>query len=241
MPARGAVTARPRQQIISAKAKDFTDAAKEKAGEAAEKLGKTAEELKTAVGEKMPKSREELKIDLGLGQIVQVNFAVQVALTVVSWGVLFATLHHNVGKGIGVITFPTVANVLGVVFGAFSAFTSYSYISKVKQGGDSALDGYEMQQRFFDHMKVNFYGAVSAIIGLQAEVGTMFSTALFGGAVQAAATTSEAALAQAAANTILAHLVSIIFLSYMTQKISVAYKKLVDWSEEVKASMSRLA
>mmetsp|Transcript_3453 Transcript_3453/g.9935 ORF Transcript_3453/g.9935 Transcript_3453/m.9935 type:complete len:120 (-) Transcript_3453:89-448(-) len=68
---------------------------------------------------------------------------------------------------------------------------------QVKEGGEEVLDGFEMMQRFFDHLQINFSGAVLAIIGLQAEVGQIFTSALFGGAAEAAkAAASEAAFAQ---------------------------------------------
>mmetsp|Transcript_3456 Transcript_3456/g.9949 ORF Transcript_3456/g.9949 Transcript_3456/m.9949 type:complete len:144 (-) Transcript_3456:1275-1706(-) len=112
---------------------------------------------------------------------------------------------------------------------------------QVKEGGEEVLDGFEMMQRFFDHLQINFSGAVLAIIGLQAEVGQIFTSALFGGAAEAAkAAASEAAFAQAAANTILAHLVSIMFLSYMIRKISYALQAQVEWSMELRQTVAKL-
>jgi len=45
---------------------------------------------------------------------------------------------------------------------------------------------------------------------------------------------------QAAANTLLAHLVSIIFLTYLIRKIALAYKKLIEWSEGLVDSVAKL-
>lgn len=66
----------------------------------------------------------------------------------------------------------------------------------MKRQGEEALDGFAVQKQMFDHLRVNFFGAAAAIVGLQAEVGTLFSSALFGAAIAPAAASSGVAFAQ---------------------------------------------
>ena len=47
------------------------------------------------------------------------------------------------------------------------------------------------------------------------------------------------ALAQASANTLFAHIISLIFLTLMIRKVTDAYKKLLDWSEKLKSSIPK--
>lgn len=56
------------------------------------------EDIKAVIGDVLPRSRQDLKIELGISKLAVYNFGVQAALTLVSWAVLFATLHHNIGK-----------------------------------------------------------------------------------------------------------------------------------------------
>lgn len=184
---------------------------------------------------------KEFKLDFGITSLLQYNFAAQLALTVVSWAVMFATLHHGVSAGHSVITFPILCNLVAVLLGAFSAWMSFTYFMKAKEMGEAALDGFTMMNEFFGHLSVNFFGAAAAIVGLQAEIGTMFASAMAAGSVPATVNGSVAALAQAAANALLAHLVSIMFLTYLIRKIATAYKKLIEWSEGLVESVGKLS
>mmetsp|Transcript_15019 Transcript_15019/g.38176 ORF Transcript_15019/g.38176 Transcript_15019/m.38176 type:complete len:267 (-) Transcript_15019:317-1117(-) len=209
------------------------------AGGAGPSPGDKASELLSNVTGALGKAKE-FKLDFGITSLLQYNFAAQLALTVVSWGVLFTTLHQGVANGHPVITFPILCNLVGVLLSAFSAWMSFTYFMKAKEMGEAALDGFKMMNEFFGHLSVNFFGAAAAIVGLQAEVGTMFASAIKAGAMPALVNGNIAALAQAAANTLLAHLVSIIFLTYLIRKIALAYKKLIEWSEGLVDSVAKL-
>lgn len=68
--------------------------------------------------------------------------------------------------------------------------------AQAKEMGEAALDGFKMMNEFFGHLSVNFFGAAAAIVGLQAEVGTMFASAIKAGAMPALVNGNIAALAQ---------------------------------------------
>lgn len=119
------------------------------------------------------------------------------------------------------------------------------------------MDGFAQLRNYFDHAQVNFLGAAATVVALQvrkatlhppsvhrvfqqAEVGTMFASAITTGAVTVANSTSVAAMAQAATNTLAAHLVSIVFLFFLIKKTSGAYEDLVAWSKQLRASLPPL-
>jgi hypothetical protein len=45
---------------------------------------------------------------------------------------------------------------------------------------------------------------------------------------------------QASANTLTAHLVSLVFLTFMIRKITAAYQKVLEWGESISKSMPKL-
>lgn len=45
---------------------------------------------------------------------------------------------------------------------------------------------------------------------------------------------------QASANTLLAHLVSVVFLTFMIRKITAAYQRVLEWGENLAKSMPKL-
>jgi hypothetical protein len=45
---------------------------------------------------------------------------------------------------------------------------------------------------------------------------------------------------QASTNTLLAHLVSVVFLTFMIRKITAAYQRVLEWGENLSKSMPRL-
>jgi len=45
---------------------------------------------------------------------------------------------------------------------------------------------------------------------------------------------------QASANTLTAHLVSVVFLTFMIRKITAAYQKVLEWGESISKSMPKL-
>jgi hypothetical protein len=47
-------------------------------------------------------------------------------------------------------------------------------------------------------------------------------------------------LRQASTNTLLAHLVSVVFLTFMIRKITAAYQRVLEWGENLSKSMPRL-
>ena len=83
-------------------------------------------------------------------------------------------------------------------------------------------------------MTFNFIGAAATLTSLFANLGTLM--------VKKTGSLTLEALAQAASNTLLAHLVSLAFLMVVTRKITQAYQKLADWSaqlEGLKAAMPK--
>lgn len=101
------------------------------AGGAGPSPGDKASELLSNVTGALGKAKE-LKLDFGITSLLQYNFAAQLALAVVSWGVLFTTLHQGVANGHPVITFPILCNLVGVLLSAFSAWMSFTYFMKVR-------------------------------------------------------------------------------------------------------------
>lgn len=63
------------------------------------------------------------------------------------------------------------------------------------------------------------------------------ATALKAAATGTNDTMAVEALAQAATNTIFAHVVSLVMLTIMSRKIMDAYKSIVDWSEQLRKSI----
>lgn len=47
-------------------------------------------------------------------------------------------------------------------------------------------------------------------------------------------------VSQASTNTLLAHLVSIVFLTFMIRKITAAYQRVLEWGENLAKNMPRL-
>lgn len=128
----------------------------------------------------------------------------------------------------------------GVALSAVSTFWSFTYLRRITMSGEDAMDGFAQLSNYFDHAQVNFLGAAATVIALQAEVGTMFASAISSGAVTVANSSSVAAMAQAATNTLAAHLVSIVFLFFLIKKTSGAYEDLVAWSNQLRASLPPL-
>eukprot|EP00879_Flechtneria_rotunda_P024915 GHRR01026442.1.p1 GENE.GHRR01026442.1~~GHRR01026442.1.p1 ORF type:complete len:137 (+),score=44.21 GHRR01026442.1:329-739(+) len=126
----------------------------------------------------------------------------------------------------------TALLLVGVALSGYSAYLSYSYLAQANRSGLDVLQGWRQLKLFYDHMIVNFVGAGVTILALQAEVGAI----LLGGTKSGLAVV---ALAQASANTLLAHLVSIVFLTFMIRKITVAYQHVLEWGENLAKNLPR--
>eukprot|EP00878_Enallax_costatus_P001419 GHUV01001569.1.p1 GENE.GHUV01001569.1~~GHUV01001569.1.p1 ORF type:complete len:259 (+),score=78.83 GHUV01001569.1:88-864(+) len=174
-------------------------------------------------------------LDVDIKKTVTYNFIVQLVLTGVSWAIAFFTSHATLAKGAGV--HPTTALLMvGVLLSGYSAYLSYTYLTKVKSDGLDVLQGWQQMKLFYEHLVVNFVGAAATILALQAEVGTL----MMGGMTKQASGLAIQALAQASTNTLLAHLVSIVFLTFMIRKITAAYQRVLEWGESLAKSMPRL-
>lgn len=62
----------------------------------------------------------------------------------------------------------------------YSAYQSYTYLKKVKKDGLGVLDGWTQLKEFFDHMTLNFVGALATLIALLAQVGGMMMNNMTG-------------------------------------------------------------
>lgn len=174
-------------------------------------------------------------LDVDIKKTVTYNFFAQLVLTGVSWGIAFFTSHATLAKGTGV-HFTTALLMVGVLLSGYSAYLSYTYLTKVRSGGLDVLQGWQQMKLFYDHLVVNFAGAAATILALQAEVGTL----MMGGMTKQGSGLAIQALAQASTNTLLAHLVSIVFLTFMIRKITAAYQRVLEWGENLAKNMPRL-
>lgn len=82
--------------------------------------------------------------------------------------------------------------MVGVLLSGYSAYLSYTYLSKVNSEGLDILQGWHQMKLFYDHLVVNFAGAAATILALQAEVGTL----MLGGINKQASPLAVQALAQ---------------------------------------------
>jgi hypothetical protein len=88
---------------------------------------------------------------------------------------------------------PTTALLMvGVLLSGYSAYLSYTYLTKVKGEGLDILQGWTQLKAFNEHLLINFAGAAATVLALQAEVGTM----MVGGMTKSAGSLGIAALAQ---------------------------------------------
>lgn len=210
----------------------------------ADELRKAGESLKKAAGAavgsaadavKNMKVPDMAKLDVDIRQTVTWNFLVQLALTAISWAIAFFTSHTTMAKGAGV--HPTTALLMiGVLLSGYSAYLSYTYLLKVKSDGLNVLQGWGQLKDFNDHLVVNFAGAAATLLALQAEVGLIMAA----GMTKKAGGLAVEALAQASANTLTAHLVSIFFLTFMIRKVTAAYQRVLEWGENLSKSMPKL-
>jgi hypothetical protein len=176
------------------------------------------------------------KLDVDIRQTVTWNFLVQLALTAVSWAIAFFTSHTTMAKGAGV--HPTTALLMiGVLLSGYSCYLSYTYLLKVKSSGLNVLQGWNQLKDFNDHLVVNFAGAAATLLALQAEVGLLMAA----GMTKKAGGLAVEALAQASANTLTAHIVSIVFLTLMIRKVTAAYQRVLEWGENLSKSMPKLS
>jgi hypothetical protein len=137
-------------------------------------------------------------------------------------------LTSHIGVARGAALNPTaVVLLVGVALSGYSTFLSFGYLAKSKKEGLGALDGFAQLNAFFEHATWNFIGAAATLVALFSQIGTLM--------VKKTGSLTIEALAQAASNTLLAHLVSLAFLFVMTRKITQAYQKLADWGAQLDA------
>jgi len=102
---------------------------------------------KAASGDLQPIKVPMPSVKVELASLVNYNLAAQVALTAVSWATVFATSHAALmGKGAvkAVAGSPaTAVLLLGVLISAYSAYTSFTYVQKVKKEGLNVLSAGE--------------------------------------------------------------------------------------------------
>lgn len=173
------------------------------------------------------------KIEIELDKLVNYNFLIQVVLAGVSWATIFFTTHVQVAQGAQVLTPPTVLLIAGTILSGYSAYLAFKIKSEVDKGGKDVLSGFKQLKPLYDHITINFIGAFATIVALHAQVGSI--------TMGAAGAKALSWLTQAAANTLLAHLVSILFLALALRKVTEAAEKIVAWSEQLKTSLPSLA
>lgn len=79
---------------------------------------------------------------------------------------LFAAAWLLLAQGAGV--HPTTALLMiGVLLSGYSAYLSYTYVVKLKDGGLDMLQGWAQMKAFYDHLTINFAGAAATILALQ--------------------------------------------------------------------------
>eukprot|EP00882_Tetradesmus_deserticola_P002894 GHRQ01003076.1.p1 GENE.GHRQ01003076.1~~GHRQ01003076.1.p1 ORF type:complete len:276 (+),score=97.73 GHRQ01003076.1:100-927(+) len=207
-------------------AKDAANAAKDAAAAAASAAADAVKNLR------MP---DMAKLDIDIKKTLSWNFLAQLALTGMSWAIAFTTSHAAMAQGAKV--HPTTALLMvGVLLSGYSTYLSYTYLIKVRGQGLDILQGWTQLKAFNEHLLVNFVGAAATVLALQAEVGIM----MVGGMTKSAGGLGLAALAQASTNTLLAHLVSVVFLTFMIRKITAAYQRVLEWGENIAKNMPRL-
>jgi len=229
-------------ELAKAAAAKTAEAAKQGVAKTAEVAKQGVNTVKTAVKNlELPGQLPDIDVDIG--PLVKLNFLAQVVLTGVSWAVVFFSTHAGLAKGQSV-NLATVFLMLGVVASALSTFLSYGYFKKVQSIGTEVLEGMKAVDKAFDHMIINFGGIAATLIALQAEVGLLFMSVMAEGgkaALKMSTTTQDyssiAAMAQAAANVLTAHIVSLLFLFLIIKKVNGSTKKLIEWSEQMRASL----
>uniref|UniRef100_A0A383VGL2 Uncharacterized protein n=1 Tax=Tetradesmus obliquus TaxID=3088 RepID=A0A383VGL2_TETOB len=230
-----------RQVVCSAASSENFQKAANQAASAAKDAASAAKDAASAAASAAADAVKNLKVpdmamlDIDIKKTLTWNFLAQLALTGVSWAIAFTTSHAAMAKGASI--HPTTALLMvGVLLSGYSAYLSYTYLVKVKGEGLDILQGWTQLKAFNEHLLINFAGAAATTLALQAEVGTM----MVGGMTKAAGSLGLAALAQASTNTLLAHLVSIVFLTFMIRKITAAYQRVLEWGENLSKSMPRL-
>ncbi|KAG1669677.1 hypothetical protein FOA52_002061 [Chlamydomonas sp. UWO 241] len=181
----------------------------------------------------LPKSLPRINIKTDISSLVKYNFFVQAALTAVSWATVFFCTHSGMAQGHGV-NVPTVLMCVAVLLSFGSTFLSFDYMRKVAKSGVEVLDGMKAMDSAFDHMKLNFLALALTLTAMQAEIGALFMSS----ASHATADyTAIAAMSQAGANLVLAHCVSLLFLTMIIRKISKSTKELVEWADQMRAGL----
>eukprot|EP00798_Chlamydomonas_sp_ICE-L_P013431 gene13431-19286_t len=173
-------------------------------------------------------------INVDISALAKYNFFAQVVLTAVSWVVVFMATHAGMAKGKN-LNLGTALLLIGLALSGVSAYMAYTYWMKYKKGGSMELGGFAALAIAFDHMKINFAGVIATIFAMQSSVGTMFMSAL----TESGRTALH--LTTAGANIVTAHVVSLLFLCLIVQKISDSTKKLAEWGETMKTRLAGLA
>lgn len=209
--------------------KNFEGQVAEANKKVSEAIDQTVEAIKSG---KAPRLDVDAKLDLS--NLVKYNFFGQLFLTGVSWAVMFVTTHASLAwrSDINPATFILL---IGVLLSGYSTWLAYGYMKKVNDKGVDAL-GFGLMNQFFDHILMNFAGAAAAIVALQAAVGTALLKGVQVSVFKAVETNLVPlqSLTQAAANTLLAHLVSILFLTLCLKKMSKGFKQLIEIGEKLK-------
>lgn len=165
----------------------------------------------------------------GIRRIAWVSFWSQLSLAIISAVVVFFTMSSS-SNGV-VPPLPVLFTLFGVATSFISTGLAWQMVRTAKKVivENATIKKDSIASTLLTNQTLNLFGIGSALIGLQATVGTLVAKTLtsstsnpYAAAGQAARTTTPTALdafsVQASTNTILAHFVSIIFANWL-QKI----------------------
>ncbi|KAG2498695.1 hypothetical protein HYH03_003435 [Edaphochlamys debaryana] len=178
-----------------------------------------------------PSAPEQLALRASAGwqrSLSFVAFWLQLALTLVSAGILIFSLAATTTIG---PVWPRYFTLGGIVFAFLSTFFAHGFqtLAKKLAGGEPVAPAW-LARNLLANNTLNVLGIAVTVIGLQASVGTLVSKSLMT-SVQAPFSATNAANAlvsldvfslQAATNTLLSHLVSLVFTNMMLRVVSSA-------------------
>eukprot|EP00798_Chlamydomonas_sp_ICE-L_P020530 gene20530-27320_t len=159
-----------------------------------------------------------------------IAFWLQLALSTVSAGVLLFSLAvspmTDVSKWL---------TVVGVVFGFISSFFAHGFLklSRKLAGGES-VDPTHMTANLLRNSGLNLWGMGATVVGLQASVGMLVAKSLMGAAsggvvyaqnAQNALVSVDVFALQASTNTLLCHVVGLVFANWMLSTVNKAMPK----------------
>ncbi|GLI70585.1 hypothetical protein VaNZ11_015511 [Volvox africanus] len=179
-----------------------------------------------------PQSPEQVALRSSAGwqkNLSFVAFWMQLALTVVSAGVLLFSLAATAAP-LGGASWDRYFTALGVVCGFISTFFAHGFLRMARKlGAGQVVEPGWLEGSLLRCNGLNVLGIGATVVGLQASVGTLVAKSLLT-STQAPFTTNpvnavislDVFSLQAATNTLLAHLVSLVFTNLMLRITSSA-------------------